>query len=62
MDNENLLDQELDSMNDGVSLHLGKIAASMCEWEGRLADELGLTPAEVAAIKYKYPSDLKLQS
>ena len=62
MDNEELLDQELDFMNDGVSRHLGQIAESMYKWEGRVADELGLSPAEVAAIKCRHPSDLKLQS
>ena len=62
MDNTELLDQVLDSMNDGVSKHLGQIADRMYEWEGRVADELGLSPADVAAIKCKYPKGLKRQS
>ena len=62
MDNEELLDQELDSMNGGVSMHLGQIAESMHEWEGRVADELGLSPAEVAVINCRHPTDLRLQS
>ena len=42
--------------------YLGRIADSMAEWEGRIADELGLTVADTAAIKKKYPGELKLQS
>ena len=42
--------------------HLGQIANSMHEWEGRVADELGLTRADVARIKTKYPSNLELQT
>jgi hypothetical protein len=34
----------------------------MYEWEGRIADHLGLTQADVAAIKKKYPDELKLQT
>ena len=30
---------------------LGEIADEMYEWEGRIADELGLSQPEVAAIK-----------
>ena len=41
---------------------LGQIADLMAEWEGRIADELGLTSADVAAIKEEYPGKLKLQS
>ena len=42
--------------------HLGQIADCMAEWEGRIADELGLTFADIAAIKKKHPGELKLQS
>ena len=62
MDNEELLDQVIDSMNAGVSKHLGQIAESMHEWKGRVADELGLSQADVAAIKCSHSTDLKLQS
>ena len=55
------LDKEIDFCNKGVPKHLGQIAESMAEWEGRIADELGLTEADVASIKIKYPSNLKLQ-
>ena len=41
--------------------HLGQIADSMYEWEGTIADELRLTWADIAAIKTKYPTSLKLQ-
>ena len=44
-------DQMVDSMNEDVPKHLGQIADSMCEWEGRIAEALGLTPAEVEEIK-----------
>lgn len=56
------LDKVLDFENGGVSKHLGLIADSMYEWEGRISDELGLTHTDVAAIKTKYPSQLSLQT
>ena len=56
------LDLVIDIENDGVPKNLGKIVASMYEWEGRIADELELTPADVAAVKTKHPFDLKLQT
>ena len=51
----------LDFENDEVSRHLGQIANSMHEWEGSIAEHLGLTRADVAAIKEEYPGKLKLQ-
>ena len=42
--------------------HLGQIADSMVEWEGKIADELKLTPGNVADIKTKHPQKLTLQS
>ena len=56
------LDQELDFDNNGVSKHLGQIADSMYEWEGPVAEQLDLTPADTAAIKVKYPGELNLQT
>ena len=56
------LDKVIDSDNDGVPKHLGQIADSMAEWEGKIAEELGLTEADVADIKTRCPSRLKLQS
>ena len=41
--------------------HLGQIADSMSEWQGRIAEELGLTPPDVENIKYKYSHDMNLQ-
>ena len=60
-DTDDPLDQNIDYNNGGVPKHLGKIAVSMSEWEGRIADGLGLTPADIAAIKMKHPSELRLQ-
>ena len=51
----------LDCENKGVPKHLGQIADSMSEWEGSIAEELGLTSANVACIKTKYPNALNLQ-
>ena len=56
------LDKEIDSDSGGVLKHLGQIAYSLVKWEGRIADELKLTEADVATIKTQYPTDLKLQS
>lgn len=52
----------LDSENREVPRHLGQIADNMCEWEGAIADALGLTPADVAAINTEYPGKLNLQT
>ena len=52
----------LDAENGGVSLHTGMIADAMYEWEGPLAERLGLTDADVAEIKTEHPKKLKLQS
>ena len=51
----------LDAGNDGVPKHLGQIADSMHEWEGAVAEELGLTMADVEEIKTEHRK-LKLQS
>ena len=52
----------MDFDNKDVPLHLGKIADSMYEWEGPVAEQLGLTQVDFAAIKMKYPSELRLQT
>lgn len=57
-----MLDQVLDVNNDGVSKHLGQIADAMHEWEGPIAEHLGLTKAEIAAIKTQHPRKLMLQT
>ena len=44
------LSRPLDFDSAGVPKHLGQIAEYMGEWEGRVADELGLSRADVADI------------
>ena len=56
------LDQVIDGGCSGVSKHLGQVAESMDEWEGSVAEQLGLTPADVAGIKTAHPLNLKLQT
>ena len=56
------MNKVIDADNNGIPKHLGQIADSLAEWEGRIADGLNLTPADVASIRTKYPNDLKLQS
>ena len=41
--------------------HLGKVADSMTEWEGPIADELKLKLGDIANIKTAYPKELNLQ-
>ena len=60
--NSNKLNEEIDHRHGGVSIHLGQIADIMYEWEGPVAEYLGLTRADIAAIKMKYPVKLKLQA
>ena len=52
----------IDFGNCGVSKHLGQIADTMYEWEGPVAEQLGLTQADVAAVRMKHPGELKLQT
>lgn len=56
------LNEVLDFGHSGVPKHLGIIAKTMYEWEGPVADSLGLTAADVAAIKTMYPGELLLQT
>ena len=60
--NRQKLDQGLDSESGGVSTHLGLIADAINEWEGPIAERLGLTDVDVAAIKTEYPGKPKLQT
>ena len=60
------LDQEIDfehKTNRGqtVQRHLGKIADSMADWEGAVAECLNLTTADKNAIKGKNPFNQELQ-
>lgn len=57
-----LLDQVIDSDHGGVPKHLGQIADSIDEWEGAVAESLGLGLAVVAGIKEKHPGKLNLQA
>ena len=57
-----MLDQVIDSDHSGVPRHLGQIADSMYEWEGPVADGLGLYQADVAVIKEAHPGKLQLQA
>ena len=41
--------------------HLGRIADAMYEWEGRIAEELGLDQADVRTIKTRHQNEHKLQ-
>ena len=56
------LKEVIDFRNGGVSRRLGQIADTMYEWEGSVAEQLGLTQADITAIKMKYPGELKLQT
>lgn len=56
------LDRVIDVENNDVPKHLGQIAEKMREWEGKIAEELELSPADVAAITMKHCSELKLQT
>ena len=60
-DPRSVLDQVIDYSNGGVSKHLGQIADSMDRWEGSVADELGLSQANISAIKAAHPTDFNLQ-
>ena len=57
-----LLHEEIDACNDGVSKHLGQIADSMTEWEGKISEQLLLTSADVAKIRTRHPNKLELQT
>ena len=47
------LDEKVDSKHAGVSKDVGYIASRFTEWDGRVADELGLTQVEISDIKKK---------
>ena len=55
------LDKVLDSDTNG-ELHLGQIADVMTEWEGSIADNLDLSPADISRIKTAHPAKLDLQT
>ena len=51
----------IDSENGGVPKHLGQIADTMCKWKGPIAEELGLTRADVVVIAVMHHDSLRLQ-
>ena len=60
------LDREVDfeHMNDRgqvIPLHLGRIAESMIDWEGVIADHLGLSEADRRDIREKNLNNPSLQ-
>lgn len=57
-----MLEDVLDSKSNSVLKHLGEIADSVLEWEGAVAENLRLTPADIADIKIQYPKKIKLQA
>ena len=60
------LDQEIDfehrdERGQVIPQYLGRIAESMVDWEGVIADHLGLTEADRSVIREKNPSRPSLQ-
>ena len=60
------VDKEIDFENTDfrgrmVPQHLGQIAAVMTNWEGPIADYLGLSASDRADILERYPCNLSLQ-
>ena len=60
------VDREIDFENTDVRgriipQHLGRIASDMTDWEGEIADNLGLTRADRADIIERYPRKPSLQ-
>lgn len=60
------LDREIDfeyrdDRGQVIPLHLGRIAESMVDWEGVIADHLGLSEPDRSDIRDKNPREPKLQ-
>ena len=56
------LDREIDfehrdARGQVIPQHLGKIAASMVDWQGAIADHLGLSEADRSDIRDKNPRE-----
>jgi uncharacterized protein involved in tolerance to divalent cations len=49
-------------LSSSVSKHLEVIADSIYEWEGAVAKNLELTPADIADIKTQYSKKMNLQA
>ena len=59
------LDREIDfehrdERGQLIPRHLGKMAESMTDWEGAIADHLGLSKPDRSEIRDKYPWEPKL--
>ena len=61
-ENQWKLDKQIDFEHDGVQAHLGVIADAMDEWEGRVAEALGLDRVSISSIKAKHTDNLNLQT
>ena len=60
------LDREIDfehrdERGQLIPRHLGKMAESMTDWEGAIADHLGLSEVDKGDIRDKNPRQLELQ-
>ena len=60
------LDREIDfehrdERGQLIPRHLGKMAESMTDWEGAIADHLGLSEPDRSDIRGKNPTQPKLQ-
>ena len=60
------LDQEIDfehrdTRGQVIPEHLGRIAESMVDWEGAIADYFGLTEPDRSDIRERNPKEPKLQ-
>ena len=61
-ENQWKLDKRIDFEHDRVQTHLGAIADAMDEWEGRVAEALGLDTVNISSIKTKIKDNLNLQT
>ena len=64
--NRGKVDRDIDFENTDIrgqtiQKHLGRIAAEMTDWEDAIADNLGLTAADIADIMDRYPRKPSLQ-
>ena len=60
------LDKEIDfehrdARGHVIPKHLGRIAESMTDWEGDIADHLGLSEPDRSDIRERYSGEPKLQ-
>lgn len=55
-------DKAIDLGSQVHHTHLGQIADRIVEWKGEVAEQLKLSPAEIAGIEVKHPKALNLQA